>query len=85
MKEKAFMSLKKLKWWKIKDGKGKGIDKTMLSFCLKCRKNTRNINPKTSGASNGRKMILSNCAISGSKKPMFIKNRKQMDNWVVKN
>ena len=57
--------------------------KTMLSYCLKCRKNTENINPKISGTSNGKTMILSNCAICGSKKSKFIKNKKQMDYWVV--
>ena len=39
----------------------------MKPYCLKCRKNTENINPKVSNTSNGRKTILSKCAISGSK------------------
>ena len=47
--------------------------KTMLPYCLKCRKNTKNINPKISVISNGKTMILSNCAICGSKKSKFIK------------
>ena len=42
--------------------------KIIISYCLKCRKNTENINPKISETSNGKTMILSNCAISGSKK-----------------
>ena len=42
--------------------------KIIISHCLKCRKNTENINPKISETSNGKTMILSNCAISGSKK-----------------
>ena len=42
--------------------------KTMLSYCFKCRENTENINPKISGTSNGKTMILSNCAICRSKK-----------------
>ena len=50
--------------------------KTMLSYCLKCRKNTENINPKTSRTSNGKTMILSNCAICGSKKSKFIKKQE---------
>ena len=33
----------------------------MFSYCLKCRKNTKNINPKISGTNNGKTMILSNC------------------------
>ena len=39
----------------------------MKSYCLKCRKNTENINPKASKTSNGRTMALSKCAICGSK------------------
>ena len=48
----------------------------MESYCLKCRKNTENIDPKVSASSNGRVMILSKCAIYGSKKPRFIKNQE---------
>ena len=40
----------------------------MKSYCLKCRKDTENINPKVSRTSNGRTMVSSNCAICGSKK-----------------
>ena len=39
----------------------------MKSYCLKCRKDTENINPRVSNTSNGRTMILSKCAICGSK------------------
>ena len=35
----------------------------MKSCCLKCRKDTENINPKVSNTSNVRKTILSKCAI----------------------
>ena len=48
----------------------------MKSFCLKCRKNTENINPRVSKTSNGRTMVLSKCAICGSKKSRFIKNQE---------
>ena len=44
----------------------------MKLYCLKCRKDTENINPKVSNASNGRKTILSKCAISDSRKSKFI-------------
>ena len=30
----------------------------MKSYCLKCRKNTENINPKISKTSNGRTMVI---------------------------
>ena len=48
----------------------------MKSYCLKCRKDTENINPRVSNTSNGKAMILSKCAISGSKKPIFIENQE---------
>ena len=48
----------------------------MKSYCLKCRKNIENINPRVSNTSNGRKTILSKCAICGSKKSRFIKNQE---------
>ena len=48
----------------------------MKSYCLKCRKDTENINPSVSNTSNGRTMILSKCAICGSKKSRFIKNQE---------
>ena len=48
----------------------------MKTYCLKCRKDTENINPKIVSTSNGKAMILSNCAIRGSKKSRFIKNQE---------
>ena len=48
----------------------------MKSYCLKCRKDTENINPKISKTSNSRTMVLSKCAICGSKKSRFIKNQE---------
>ena len=48
----------------------------MKSFCLKCRKDTGNVNPRISKTSNDRKMVLSKCAICGSKKSRFIKNQE---------
>ena len=48
----------------------------MESHCLKCRKYTENIDPKVSSTSNNRVVILSKCAICGSKKPKFIKHQE---------
>ena len=48
----------------------------MKSYCLKCRKDTENINPRVSKTSNGRAMVLSKCAICDSKKSRFIKNQE---------
>ena len=48
----------------------------MKSYCLKCRKDTENINPKVSSTSNSKAIILSKCSICGSKKSRFIKNQE---------
>ena len=48
----------------------------MKSYCLKCRKDTENINPRVSNTSNGKTKILSKCAIYGSKKSRFIRNKE---------
>ena len=48
----------------------------MKSYCLKCRKDTENINPEVSSSRNGRTMILSKCAICVSKKSRPIKNQE---------
>ena len=49
----------------------------MKTYCLKCKKKqTENIDPKLSGTSNGKAMILSKCAICGSKKWRFIKKQE---------
>ena len=48
----------------------------MLSYCLKCKKNTESINPKVLKISNVKTMILSKCAICGSKKSKFIKKQE---------
>ena len=48
----------------------------MEPYSLKCKKNTRNIDPNISSTSNGRAMILSKCAICGSKNSRFIKNQE---------
>ena len=48
----------------------------MESYCLKCKKYTKNINPQVSSTSNGKLMILSKCAICGSKNSKFIKKQE---------
>ena len=48
----------------------------MLSYCLKCKRNTESINPKVSKTTNVKAMILSTCAICGSKKAKFIKQQE---------
>ena len=39
----------------------------MLYYCLNCKKNTENINRKVSETNNGKKMLLSKCAICSAK------------------
>ena len=48
------------------------------TYCLVCRKYTKNINPKIVRNRQNRSMTQSNCAIYGSKKPRFIKEQKAM-------
>ena len=48
----------------------------MESYCLKCKKNIKNINPKISSSSNGKAIILSKCAVCDNKKSRFIKNQE---------
>ena len=52
----------------------------MLSYCLKSKKSTESIDLKVSPTNNGKAMVLSKCAICGSKKSKSIKkNKKQND------
>ena len=48
----------------------------MNSYCLKCRKDTENIDSRVSNTSNSRTRILSKCAICGCKKLRFIKDQE---------
>ena len=47
----------------------------MESYCLKCKKHTKNIDPQVSSTSNAKLMILSKCVICGSIKSRFIKKQ----------
>ena len=48
----------------------------MLSYCLKCRKNTESKNPLVVKTKNGRIMLLSKCEVYDNKKLKFIKEQK---------
>ena len=48
----------------------------MLSYCLECKKNTDSINPVVQKTKNGGTMILSKCAICGTKKSRSIKKQE---------
>ena len=70
----------------IKGQEGKKIDidqpikyKTMLSYCLKCKKNTQSNDPVILKTINGETIILSQCPICGAKNQNLLKNKKQRD------
>ena len=48
----------------------------MESYCLNCKKLTKNINPQVSSSSKGKFMVLSKCAICGSRKSKFINKQE---------
>ena len=48
----------------------------MKSYCLKYRKNTKNVNPEVLSTSNGRTRILSSCAICNRNRSGFIKKQE---------
>ena len=48
------------------------------TYCLACRKHTKNTNPKKVRNRQNRLMIQSNCAICRSKKNRFIKEQQAM-------
>ena len=48
----------------------------MKSYCLKCRKDTGNVNPRVLGTSNGKGTKLSKYPGCGSKKSRLFKNQE---------
>ena len=48
----------------------------MLSYCLKCQKNTESKNAKVTKTKNGRVVLLWKCAVCDSKKSKFIKQQE---------
>ena len=48
----------------------------MLTYCLKCRKNTENLNPKVFKTKNGRLIVQSKCTECGIKKSRFVKEQE---------
>ena len=49
----------------------------MLSYCLKCRKNMENINPRVLKTINGKTMIYQNVLYAIVKKANLLKRKKQ--------
>ena len=48
----------------------------MLTYCLKCKKDTKNVNSRVLKNKNGRRMSSSRCAVCGNKKSRFIKEQE---------
>ena len=49
----------------------------MNTYCVKCKKDTENINPKMVRTNNIRLIMQLKCSVCGIKKSGFIKNKKQ--------
>ena len=43
-----------------------------ITYCLSCKKDTRNIDPKVIKTKNNKRVITSRCSISNNKKSIFI-------------
>ena len=48
----------------------------METYCVQCRKNTKNLNPKIFKAKNGRLIMQSKCAECGFQKSRFVKKQE---------
>ena len=51
----------------------------MESYCGRCKKYTKNINPRVQNTSNGKTMMLSKCANALVKNQDLLKIKKQKD------
>ena len=47
----------------------------MNTYCLSCKKDAKNIDPKVMKTKNNRKMMLSRCSIWNNKKSTFLSQR----------
>ena len=52
----------------------------MLKYCLKCKIDTESVDSKVLKTKNGRPMLLSKCAVCGSKKSKFMKEQERLKN-----
>ena len=43
-----------------------------ITYCLSCKKDTKNIDPKVLKAKNNRQIMLSKCSICNNKKSTFV-------------
>ena len=52
------------------------IKQTMLTYCLKCKRNTKSKDAKIIKTKNGRLALSSKCVVCGSKKSRFTKEQE---------
>ena len=48
----------------------------MNTYCVKCKKDTENIDPKIVRTKNNRLVMQSKCSVCGIKKPRFLKEQE---------
>ena len=48
----------------------------MLTYCLKCKKDTESVDSRRLKAKNGRTTLSPKCAVCGSKKAIFVKQQE---------
>ena len=48
----------------------------MMTYCLKCKRNAKNIDAKMIKTENGRVILSSKCAVCDSKKSRFMKEQE---------
>ena len=48
----------------------------MLTYCVKCRRDTENIDPKMVKTKNNRLIMQSKCSVCGIKKSRFVKEQE---------
>ena len=48
----------------------------MKTYCVKCKKDTENLDPKIVRTKNNRLVMLSKCSVCGIKKSRFVKEQK---------
>ena len=51
----------------------------MKTYCVKCRKDTENIDPKIVRTKNNKLVMQSKCSTCGIKKLIFVKEREAKD------
>ena len=56
----------------------------MNTYCLKCKTNTANIDPKMFKTKNNRLLMQSKCSFCGTKKSRFVKIKGLLSNLGIK-